>query len=1064
MQTPPKSPNIMPEELPITTATTTTKLPKKLTLVPLVFLIYFEVAGGPYGEEPAVQAAGPLYALLGFLIFPFIWSIPEALITAELSTAYPGNGGFVIWADRAFGPFFGSLMGSWKFLSGVINIAAFPVLCIDYMKKVLPVLDSGWPRKIAILISTLILSFVNYTGLTIVGYVAVVLGQKGVKKDWTLFFNTLFWNLNFWDSVSTLAGEVDKPQKTFPVALFVAVIFTCVSYLIPLFAVTGAVSVNQNEWESGFHATAAEIIAGKWLKYWIEVGAVLSAVGLFEAQLSSCVYQLLGMADLGFLPTFFAKRSKWFNTPWVGILLSTLITIGVSYMNFADIISSANFLYSLGMLLEFASFIWLRKKLPELKRPYKIPMRLPGLVIMCLIPSGFLVLIMVIATKIVYLVSGLMTVGAIGCTLAGEVDKPQKIFPLALFVAVIFTCLSYFIPLFAVIGAVSVNQSEWESGFHATAAEMIAGRWLKYWIEVGATLSAIGLFEAQLSSTAFQLLGMADLGFLPNFFAKRSKWFNTPWVGILLSTLIILGEIARIEETLQDSNEAARIGDNVLNTICVLSAHNGNCYKDCLFVAGGPYGEEPAVQAAGPLYALLGFLIFPFIWSIPEALITAELSTAYPGNGGFVIWADRAFGPFFGSLMGSWKFLSGVINIAAFPVLCIDYMKKVLPVLDSDSSHRWLSLGQKGVKKDWTLFFNTLFWNLNFWDSVSTLAGEVDKPQKTFPVALFVAVIFTCVSYLIPLFAVTGAVSVNQNEWESGFHATAAEIIAGKWLKYWIEVGAVLSAVGLFEAQLSSCVYQLLGMADLGFLPTFFAKRSKWFNTPWVGILLSTLITIGVSYMNFADIISSANFLYSLGMLLEFASFIWLRKKLPELKRPYKIPMRLPGLVIMCLIPSGFLVLIMVIATKIVYLVSGLMTVGAIGCEWESGFHATAAEMIAGRWLKYWIEVGATLSAIGLFEAQLSSTAFQLLGMADLGFLPNFFAKRNVIRICIFSLVEKEIARIEETLQDSNEAARIGDNVLNTICVLSAHNGNCYKDCLFGEWLDDWEPLDGISL
>ncbi|KAJ6307226.1 hypothetical protein OIU76_017090 [Salix suchowensis] len=269
-ETPPKAPDTL-QELPVTT---TKKIPKKLTLVPLIFLIYFEVAGGPYGEEPAVQAAGPLYALLGFLIFPFIWSIPEALITAELSTAYPGNGGFVIWAERAFGPFCGSLMGSWKFLSGVINIAAFPVLCIDYIEKVVPALESGWPRKIAILISTLLLSFLNYTGLTIVGYAAVLLGlvslspfiimslmaipkinphrwislgQKGVKKDWTLFFNTLFWNLNFWDNVSTLAGEVDEPRKTFPMALLVAVIFTCVSYLIPLFAVTGAVSVDQSQ-------------------------------------------------------------------------------------------------------------------------------------------------------------------------------------------------------------------------------------------------------------------------------------------------------------------------------------------------------------------------------------------------------------------------------------------------------------------------------------------------------------------------------------------------------------------------------------------------------------------------------------------------------------------------------------------------------------------------------------------------------------------------------------------------------------------------------------------------
>ncbi|ESR58900.1 hypothetical protein CICLE_v10015109mg [Citrus x clementina] len=429
-----------PVVLPTTVATTTIKS-KKLTLIPLIFLIYFEVAGGPYGEEPAVKAAGPLYALLGFMIFPFIWSIPEALITAELSTAFPGDGGFVIWADRAFGPFFGSLMGSWKFLSGVINIAAFPVLCIDYLKKVIHPLESGWPRSLAIMVSTCILSFLNFTGLTIVGYVAVLLGlvslspfiimslaaipkikphrwfssgQKGLKKDWNLFFNTLFWNLNFWDNVSTLAGEVDRPQKTFPVALLVAVIFTCVAYLIPLFAVIGAVNVDQSQWDSGFHATAAEMIAGKWLKIWLEVGAVLSAIGLFEAQLSSSAYQILGMADLGFLPKFFGLRSKKFNTPWVGILVSTLITLGVSYMDFESIVASANFLYSLGMLLEFAAFIWLRMKKPQLKRPYRVPMKLPGLVIMCLIPSGFLFVIMVVATKIVYLVSGLMTLGAIG--------------------------------------------------------------------------------------------------------------------------------------------------------------------------------------------------------------------------------------------------------------------------------------------------------------------------------------------------------------------------------------------------------------------------------------------------------------------------------------------------------------------------------------------------------------------------------------------------------------------------------------------------------------------------
>ncbi|KAG5520351.1 hypothetical protein RHGRI_033054 [Rhododendron griersonianum] len=406
----------------------------KLSLLPLIFLIYFEVAGGPYGEEPAVAAAGPLLSLLGFLIFPFIWSIPEALITAELSTAFPGNGGFVIWAHKAFGPFCGSLLATWKLLTGIFNLASYPVLCVDYLQLVFPFFSSGVPRYLAILFSTLFLSFLNYTGLTIVGYTAVFLGLVSLspfvaltlfsipkidpirwvslgekEKDWALFFNTLFWNLNFWDSASTLAGEVENPQKTYPKALFSAGIFTCLAYLIPLMAATGAIPLDQEDWVNGYFADVGEMVAGKWLKYWIEIGAVLSVIGLFEAQLSSCAYQILGMADLAVLPRCFGVRSKWFNTPWVGILVPTLVALAVSYLGFEDIISSVNFLYSLGMLLEFASFLWLRKKMPEVKRPYKVPLPFFGLVIMCLVPSGFLVYIMAVASKAVCLVSALLT-------------------------------------------------------------------------------------------------------------------------------------------------------------------------------------------------------------------------------------------------------------------------------------------------------------------------------------------------------------------------------------------------------------------------------------------------------------------------------------------------------------------------------------------------------------------------------------------------------------------------------------------------------------------------------
>ncbi|KAJ8639071.1 hypothetical protein MRB53_015765 [Persea americana] len=99
-----------------------------------------------------------------------------------------------------------------------------------------------------------------------------------------------------------LAGEAKRPQQTFPKALFSAGIITCRGYLIPLLAGVGALDVGQEQWMDGFLANAAGIITRKWLKYWDSVASILSVVGLFKVQLSVSSYQLLGMANLEFLP------------------------------------------------------------------------------------------------------------------------------------------------------------------------------------------------------------------------------------------------------------------------------------------------------------------------------------------------------------------------------------------------------------------------------------------------------------------------------------------------------------------------------------------------------------------------------------------------------------------------------------------------------------------------------------------------------------------------------------------------------------------------------------------
>lgn len=328
-------------------------------------------------------------------------------------------------------------MGWWKWISGVINNAAYPVLCVDYLKLLFPAFNGGPVRSVAILLYTIALSYLNFTGLSIVGWTAVTLGLVSLTPfvlmflfsipklkpsrwgllpegdmDWSLYFNTLFWNLNFWDNASTLAGEVDNPQRTFPRALLCAGVLACLGYILPLMAGTGAVELNRDSWTDGYLAEAAGLIAGSWLKYWIEFGAVLSTIGLFEAQLSSASFQLLGMAEIGLLPSAMAKRSSY-NTPFLGILVSAGGTLLLSYLSFTTIISAANFLYSCGMLLEFASFLWLRRKFPGLKRPYKVPAGIPGLICMCVVPVAFLIFVMTLADWAVYVISLSVTVAGV---------------------------------------------------------------------------------------------------------------------------------------------------------------------------------------------------------------------------------------------------------------------------------------------------------------------------------------------------------------------------------------------------------------------------------------------------------------------------------------------------------------------------------------------------------------------------------------------------------------------------------------------------------------------------
>jgi amino acid transporter len=316
---------------------------KKLGTLALAALAFYAVSGGPFGIEQTVQAGGPFYALLGFSTL-LVWALPEALITAELSTALPEAAGSVAWVTVAYGDFWGFLKGYLSWLSGALDNSLYPILFLDCLLQLVEddehtVLEEPVIRIAFVSTTTLILSYVNYRGLDIVGNVAIGLcvasmmpfamliflasfklkpsrwleapegGLSGV--DWGLLLNTFFWNINFWESAACFSGDVANPGVTFPRGILLAVVFVGISSFLAILFSTGASESHYTEWSDGFFVHVAEELGGPWLSGWMMFAAAISNIGLFEAEMSSDALQVAGMADRGQLPKFLSERSKY---------------------------------------------------------------------------------------------------------------------------------------------------------------------------------------------------------------------------------------------------------------------------------------------------------------------------------------------------------------------------------------------------------------------------------------------------------------------------------------------------------------------------------------------------------------------------------------------------------------------------------------------------------------------------------------------------------------------------------------------------------------------------------
>jgi amino acid transporter len=132
---------------------------------------------------------------------------------------------------------------------------------------------------------------------------------------------------------------------------------------------------------------------------------------------------------------------------------------------------------------------------------------------------------------------------------AGEVQQPGRFFPKAMATTVVLVTLSYLLPVAVGVG-VDQQWSAWKEGHFPLVAARIGGPYLGTWLMIAGVVSAMGLFNSLLCTSARIPYALARQQLLPPIFAQLHPRFGTPWAAILVNSVIVTLLIAFSFQTL----------------------------------------------------------------------------------------------------------------------------------------------------------------------------------------------------------------------------------------------------------------------------------------------------------------------------------------------------------------------------------------------------------------------------------------------------------------------------------------------------------------------------------
>jgi amino acid transporter len=385
-------------------ASSSSKKSAHLTLWPLVAATFFMVSGGTYGTEDIVHGAGYGKAIVILILTPILWSLPTTFMIGELSAALPCEGGYYAWVRRAMGNFWGFQEAWLSLAASIFDMAIYPTLFVTYLTRLFPWFAIDHRGVLAGLAVVVVCAALNIAGVEVVSMTSLwlffllsmpfaLIVVLSPLRHGALFHSApaasnvgliggmlvCMWNYMGWDNASTIAAEVDKPQRTYPRAMMLAVLIVALSYILPVVAVW-MTRLPAASWETGSWADIAGMVGGPALRVFLIAGGMFSGFAMFNALVMSYSRLPLAMSQDGMLPKFFGKLHPRTRAPWVAIIVLAIGWAMCLGLGFERLVTLDILIYGLSLLLEFAALVALRIREPQLDRPFRVAGGLIGVI------------------------------------------------------------------------------------------------------------------------------------------------------------------------------------------------------------------------------------------------------------------------------------------------------------------------------------------------------------------------------------------------------------------------------------------------------------------------------------------------------------------------------------------------------------------------------------------------------------------------------------------------------------------------------------------------------------